>query len=142
MSSGKLFHHKIKFKHLNQQSKISELIDDIYKHHSIYLNHKNVSKAQIIQMVEKLREKSGQSAEGKKKKEEGKNAELENDSDMEYNIKNEDLNSLTIEEVKAKKKEMDKFFDKNNIKAGDQDFQYDVRKDFSNDGNAEWDDDF
>ena len=114
MSSGKLYHHKIKFKSLNQQSKISELIDDIYKHHSTYLNHKKVSKAQIIQMVEKLREKTSLSAEEKKKKE-GKNEEFGNDSDIEYNIKNEDLNSLTVEEVQKKKKEMDKFFDKNNI---------------------------
>ena len=35
---------------------------------------------------------------------------------------------------------MDKFFDKNNIKKTDKNFQYDIRKDFPNDGNPEWDD--
>ena len=36
---------------------------------------------------------------------------------------------------------MDKFYDKNNNKVGDKNFQYDIRKDFVNDGNAEWDED-
>ena len=35
---------------------------------------------------------------------------------------------------------MDKFYEKHNIKVGDKNFQYDIRKDFSNDGNPEWDD--
>ena len=37
---------------------------------------------------------------------------------------------------------MEKFYKKNNIKEGDENFQYDVRKDFDHDEYAaEWDDD-
>lgn len=32
-STGKLYHHKIKFIQLSAQSKISDLIDDIYRKH-------------------------------------------------------------------------------------------------------------
>ena len=59
-----------------------------------------------------------------------------------YNFdENEDLNKLTKEELDEKKKHMDEFYNKNNIKFGDEGYEYDIRKDFSNDGYAEWDDD-
>ena len=56
-SSGKLYHHKIKSNKFFNNSKISDIIDDIYKNHNIYLNHDKINKALIIQLVEKLREK-------------------------------------------------------------------------------------
>ena len=41
-----------------------------------------------------------------------------------------------------KKNEMNKYFDKNNIKVGDPGYQYDVRKDFNHEEYAaEWDED-
>ena len=133
-SSGKLYHHKIKLqKLLSLKSKISEIIEEIYKNHNIYLNHNKVSKAQIIQLVEKLKEKYVLN--------ENKN-DLNRKNSLKYDIgTNENFNGLSIEELNAKKAYMDKFYDKNNIKVGDKNFQYDIRKDFVNDGNAEWDED-
>ena len=133
-SSGKLYHHKIKLqKLLSLKSKISEIIEEIYKNHNIYLNHNKVSKAQIIQLVEKLKEKYVLN--------ENKN-DLNKKNSLKYDIGiNDNFNGLSIEELNAKKAYMDKFYDKNNIKVGDKNFQYDIRKDFVNDGNAEWDED-
>jgi hypothetical protein len=133
-SSGKLYHHKLKLqKLLSLKSKISEIIEEIYKNHNIYLNHNKVSKAQIIQLVEKLKEKYVLN--------ENKN-DLNRKNSLKYDIGiNDNFNGLSIEELNAKKAYMDKFYDKNNIKVGDKNFQYDIRKDFVNDGNAEWDED-
>ena len=132
LSNNKLYHHKIKLHKFSSDAKISEIIDDMYKRHNVYLNHKRVNKAQIIQLVEKLREKL-------KKENEEKN---KNDVKIVYNIKNENLNKLNKEELDQKKKEMDIFYEQNNIKKTDKNFQYDVRKDFNNnEGLADWDDD-
>ena len=129
LSNNKLYHHKIKLHKFSSNTKISEIIDDMYKRH---LNHKKVNKAQIIQLVEKLREKLKNENEEKNK----------NDVKIVYNIKNENLNKLSKEELDQKKKEMDVFYEQNNIKKTDKNFQYDVRKDFNNnEGLADWDDD-
>ena len=79
------------------KSKISDLIEDIYKHNSTYLNHKKVKKTEIIQMVQKLIDKQTNN-------EEKKNMEEDDKDDEEYNIKNEDLNGLPLDVIKAKKK--------------------------------------
>ena len=132
ISNNKLYHHKIKLHKFSSNTKISEIIDDMYKRHNVYLNHKKVNKAQIIQLVEKLREKLKNENEEKNK----------NDVKIVYNIKNENLNKLNKEELDQKKKEMDVFYEQNNIKKTDKNFQYDVRKDFNNnEGLADWDDD-
>ena len=132
LSNNKLYHHKIKLHKFSSDAKISEIIDDMYKRHNVYLNHKRVNKAQIIQLVEKLREKLKNENEEKNK----------NDVKLVYNIKNENLNKLNKEELDQKKKEMDIFYEQNNIKKTDKNFQYDVRKDFNNnEGLADWDDD-
>ena len=132
LSNNKLYHHKIKLHKFSSDIKISEIIDDMYKRHNVYLNHKKVNKAQIIQLVEKLREKLKNENEEKNK----------NDVKIVYNIKNENLNKLNKEELDQKKKEMDIFYEQNNIKKTDKNFQYDVRKDFNNnEGLADWDDD-
>ena len=133
-SSGKLYHHKIKLQQLlTLKTKISEIIEEIYKNHNIYLNHHKVSKAQIIQLVEKLREKYISN---------NNKDDLNRKNSLKYDIgTNDNFNGLSIEELNAKKAYMDKFYDKNNIKVGDKNFQYDIRKDFVNDGNAEWDED-
>ena len=131
LSNNKLYHHKIKLHKFSSDAKISEIIDDMYKRHNVYLNHKRVNKAQIIQLVEKLREKLKNENEEKNK----------NDVKLVYNIKNENLNKLNKEELDQKKKEMDVFYEQNNIKKTDKNFQYDVRKDFNNnEGLADWDD--
>jgi len=55
-------------------------------------------------------------------------------------IIDEDLNKVSEDELIAKKKEMDILFMKNQIKPGDPNYQYDVHKSFSMDGDADWDD--
>ena len=63
--------------------------------------------------------------------------DYKNDFDLDEN-----LNLLSKEELDKKKKKMDEYYEQNNIKVGDKNFQYDVRKDFNNDEcPAEWDDD-
>ena len=94
LSNNKLYHHKIKLHKFSSDIKISEIIDDMYKRHNVYLNHKKVNKAQIIQLVEKLREKLKNENEEKNK----------NDVKIVYNIKNENLNKLNKEELDQKKK--------------------------------------
>ena len=138
-SSGKLYHHKINCYKYTQKSKISEIVDEIYKNHNSYLNHKRINKAQIIQLVEKLRTRYQENR--KKNKEESKNNFDEEEYDYKSN-ENEDLNKVSKEELDKKKKQMDKVYEKNKIEYGDEKFQYDVRKDFNNDQYAaEWDDD-
>ena len=54
----------------------------------------------------------------------------------------EDLNKLDDSALNRKKAEMDVEFEKNNIKKGDANFQYDIRKEFDHEQYAaEWDDD-
>lgn len=101
------------------------------KKHKSYLNHKRISKAQIIQLVEKLRERRRIFEESKK-----------SNKSNEYNNIEEDLNIVSKEELDMKKKEMDKIYEKNKIEYGDKNFQYDIRKDFNNNQYAaEWDED-
>ena len=57
-------------------------------------------------------------------------------------FEDEDLNKLDDSALKKKKAEMDVEFEKNNIKKGDANFQYDIRKEFDHEQYAaEWDDD-
>lgn len=138
-STGKLYHHKIKFNQLSAQSKISDLIDDIYRKHSSYLNHKRVNRAQIIQLIEKLREKYLRIS---KENEMVVKAENDINKNEKYDFdQNEDFNKLAKEELDLKKEKMNIFYEKNSIKVGDDNFQYDIRKDFNNEGFAEWDND-
>lgn len=139
-SSGKLYHHKIKSNKFFNNSKISDIIDDIYKNHNIYLNHDKINKALIIQLVEKLREKITLMKEEEEKKIIDDNFK-ENKNILNYDIDtNENLNVLSTEELNLRKKYMDKFYDKNYIKVGDKNFIYDIRKDFTNEGDSSWDD--
>ena len=57
-------------------------------------------------------------------------------------FEDEDLNKLDDSALNRKKAEMDVEFEKNNIKKGDANFQYDIRKEFDHEQYAaEWDDD-
>ena len=85
--------------------------------------------------------------EPEKKDEKKKNKmddELEEEEE-EYGFdefEDEDLNKLNDSELNKKKAEMDIEFEKNNIKKGDANFQYDIRKEFDHEQYAaEWDDD-
>ena len=77
------------------------------------------------------------------KKKEKNDPELEEEEE-EYGFdefEDEDLNKLNDSQLKKKKAEMDVEFEKNNIKKGDANFQYDIRKEFDHEQYAaEWDD--
>ena len=77
------------------------------------------------------------------KKIDKKDDELEEEEE-EYGFdefEDEDLNKLNDSALKKKKAEMDIEFEKNNIKKGDANFQYDIRKEFDHEQYAaEWDD--
>ena len=140
-SKNKLYHHKIKIKNLTKETKISDIVDEIYKRHGPYLNNKKVNKVKIIQLIEKLREKYFAQKESDEKVINEKPKKTINDYKKDFDL-DENLNALSKEELDKKKKKMDVYYEQNNIKVGDKNFQYDVRKDFDNkEGPAEWDDD-
>ena len=140
-SKNKLYHHKIKIKNLSKEIKISDIVDEIYKKHGAYLNNKSVNKVKIIQLIEKLRQKYLEQNEyDEKAKSEKKTKKTVNDYKREINLE-ENLNLLSKEELDKKKKKMDEYYEQNNIKVGDKNFQYDVRKDFDvGVYPADWDD--
>ena len=90
---------------------------------------------------EKKKEKE-KTKEPEKKIEKKDNEELEEEEE-EYgfdDFEDEDLNKLNDSELKKKKAEMDIGFEKNNIKKGDANFKYDIRKEFDHEQYAaEWD---
>ena len=140
-SKNKLYHHKIKIKDLTRETKISDIVDEIYKKHGPYLNNKKVNKVKIIQLIEKLREKYFAQKESDEKIDNEKPKKTINDYKKDFDL-DENLNALSKEELDKKKKKMDEYYEQNNIKVGDKNFKYDdVRKDFD-DGQypAEWDD--
>jgi hypothetical protein len=54
-SLNKLYHHKIKLPKLKYESKIEEIVKEIYEKHSLYLNSSKVNKGQIVNLVDKLK---------------------------------------------------------------------------------------
>ena len=140
-SKNKLYHHKIKIKNLTKETKISDIVDEIYKRHGPYLNNKKVNKVKIIQLIEKLREKYFAQKESDEKVINEKPKKTINDYKKDFDL-DENLNALSKEELDKKKKKMDEYYEQNNIKVGDKNFVYDIRKDFYDDKlPAEWDDD-
>ena len=140
-SKNKLYHHKIKIKNLTKETKISDIVDEIYKRHGPYLNNKKVNKVKIIQLIEKLREKYFAQKESDEKVINEKPKKTINDYKNDFDL-DENLNALSKEELDKKKKKMDEYYEQNNIKVGDKNFVYDIRKDFYDDKlPAEWDDD-
>ena len=139
-SKNKLYHHKIKIKNLAKETKISDIVDEIYKKHGPYLNNKKVNKVKIIQLIEKLREKYFAQKESDEKVNNEKPKKTINDYKNDFDL-DENLNALSKEELDKKKKKMDKYYEQNNIKVGDKNFKYDIRKDFDDKQfPAEWDD--
>ena len=104
------------------------------------MNNKKVNKVKIIQLIEKLREKYFAQKESDEKVNDEKPKKTINDYKKDFDL-DENLNALSKEELDKKKKKMDEYYEQNNIKVGDKNFKYDVRKDFD-DGQypAEWDD--
>lgn len=93
---------------------------------------------------EKPKEKPKEPEVKKEKKKEDDELEEEEDEYGGFDDvdEDEDLNKLDDSALNRKKKEMDIVYEKNNIKVGDEDFKYDVRKEFDHEKYAaEWDDD-
>jgi hypothetical protein len=92
---------------------------------------------------EKKKEKEKEPEKKIEKKLEKKNNEELEEEEEEYGFdefEDEDLNKLNDSELKKKKAEMDIGFEKNNIKKGDANFKYDIRKEFDHEQYAaEWD---
>ena len=92
---------------------------------------------------EKKKEKEKEPEKKIEKKLEKKDNEELEEEEEEYGFdefEDEDLNKLNDSELKKKKAEMDIGFEKNNIKKGDANFKYDIRKEFDHEQYAaEWD---
>ena len=92
---------------------------------------------------EKKKEKEKEPVKKIEKKLEKKDNEELEEEEEEYGFdefEDEDLNKLNDSELKKKKAEMDIGFEKNNIKKGDANFKYDIRKEFDHEQYAaEWD---
>ena len=92
---------------------------------------------------EKKKEKEKEKQKEPEKKIEKKDNEELEEEEEEYGFdefEDEDLNKLNDSELKKKKAEMDIGFEKNNIKKGDANFKYDIRKEFDHEQYAaEWD---
>ena len=97
------------------------------------------------EIKEENKEENNKEKEEKKEENKEEKKKEEDDDEDEYNFdefNDEDLNKLSDEELNEKKNEMNKYFDKNNIKVGDPGYQYDIRKDFNHEEYAaEWDED-
>jgi len=170
-STGKLYHHKMRIHKLKKDKPTADIMKELYDKHNQYLDKKKVNPKQIEKLIEKVKanfidkrktnnnnknvidekkdvnaavveEKKISVEKKKEKKEDDELTEEEeeyNDFDEDFE---EDLNKLDTSTLNKKKIEMDVEFEKNNIKKGDVDFQYDVRKDFNHEEYAaEWDDD-
>ena len=92
---------------------------------------------------EKKKEKEKEKPKEPGKKIEKKDNEELEEEEEEYGFnefEDEDFNKLNDSEQKKKKAEMDIGFEKNNIKKGDANFKYDIRKEFDHEQYAaEWD---
>jgi centrosomal protein CEP19 len=105
-STGKLYHHRMRLRHLTAASDVMQQLEYLKKRHALYLNTTRLDDEQIMTLIGKLK------------------ASL-NAADDEI-----DLNKLSPEEVLKHKQKMDIEFNKRSIKPGDLGFQYDLRKDF------------
>jgi len=50
-STGKLYHHKMRLNKLTKESKLEELMREIYEKHSAYLDNKKVNPQQMISKI-------------------------------------------------------------------------------------------
>ena len=167
-SSGKLYHHKMRLHKFTKEKNTNEVLKELIDRHTLYLSKNKINTNQLIKLIEKLKANLKTKSKQKDDKENSKEQELkqptekvekveekkeepkeekkeEEEEEEEYNFdefNDEDLNKLDDDTLNEKKLQMDKFYEKNSVKVGDENFQYDVRKDFNHDDYAaEWDDD-
>lgn len=167
-SSGKLYHHKMRLHKFTKEKNTNEVLKELIDRHTLYLSKNKINTNQLIKLIEKLKANLKTKSKQKDDKENSKEQELkqptekvekveekkeepkeekkeEEEEEEEYNFdefNDEDLNKLDDDALNEKKLQMDKLYEKNSVKVGDENFQYDVRKDFNHDDYAaEWDDD-
>jgi hypothetical protein len=161
-STGKLYHHKIRLGKFKPETNLQEVVKEVYEKHYMYLDNKKVNPAQIVRLIEKLKDKrkasSANSHEEKSrelKEKENINAknikedkesstkqspatnkvdinELDDEEEEEdyykfFDYENEDLNKLDTSELKKRKDQMEKLYEKNAVLPGDDKFVFDVR---------------
>ena len=54
-STGKLYHHKMKLRHLKAESDVDEMMDYLEKRHPLYFISKRISKTQVRDLVRRLK---------------------------------------------------------------------------------------
>eukprot|EP00359_Climacostomum_virens_P010186 CAMPEP_0204914426 /NCGR_PEP_ID=MMETSP1397-20131031/12279_1 /ASSEMBLY_ACC=CAM_ASM_000891 /TAXON_ID=49980 /ORGANISM="Climacostomum Climacostomum virens, Strain Stock W-24" /LENGTH=174 /DNA_ID=CAMNT_0052085993 /DNA_START=3 /DNA_END=527 /DNA_ORIENTATION=- len=118
-STGKLYHHKMRLRHLTATTDVRQQLDYLKRRHALYLNTSRIEDEQLLSLISKLRESL-----------------IEDEEEDSV-----DLNKLTPEEVLKYKQKMDVEFNKKVRKPGDEGFQYDVRKEFAPVASSAWDDD-
>eukprot|EP00826_Nyctotherus_ovalis_P041110 TRINITY_DN4106_c0_g3_i1.p1 TRINITY_DN4106_c0_g3~~TRINITY_DN4106_c0_g3_i1.p1 ORF type:complete len:239 (-),score=67.18 TRINITY_DN4106_c0_g3_i1:82-798(-) len=125
-SSGKLFHHKMRLRNLKADSDIEETVGAVMKKHSVYLQSKRITKAQLTELVRKLLSKF-----------KAKQPQL-----AEFDYNKVDLNKLNNAELDAHKKKMDEAYYKNYRDPKAEDFIYDIEQEFPNGEQVDnsWDD--
>jgi hypothetical protein len=120
-STGKLYHHRMRLRHLTADSDARQQLEYLKRRHTLYLNTSRIEDEQLLGLIEKLRESL-----------------IEDEESEEDEV---DLNKLSPEEVLLYKQQMDVEFNKRATKPGDPGFKYDVRKDFAPVQGSAWDDD-
>lgn len=129
-SSGKLYHHKIKIK--KTDTSLQEIVKEIYDNHYPYLDNKKINPTQVVRLVERLlhsktNEIVKQNEEKKQDKVEINELDEEEDYYKFFDYDNEDLNKLNEEELKKRKDQMEKLYEKNAVTPNDDNFVFDVR---------------
>jgi centrosomal protein CEP19 len=130
-STGKLYHHKIKIK--KSEAPLQEIVKEIYEKHYPYLDNKKINPTQVVRLLEKLlnsKNNETQKSKEEKKQEKVDINELEDEDDDYYKFfdyENEDLNKLNDEELKKRKDQMEKLYEKNKVNPGDENYVFDVR---------------
>lgn len=161
-STGKLYHHKIRLGKFKPETNLQEVVKEIYEKHYMYLDNKKVNPAQIVRLIEKLKDKRKASGANSYNSYDDKSREKENlkidpknipddkessqkqttspnkvdineldDEEEDYykffDYENEDLNKLDTSELKKRKDQMEKLYEKNAVLPGDEKFVFDVR---------------
>ncbi|XP_033637942.1 centrosomal protein of 19 kDa-like [Asterias rubens] len=124
-STGKVRQRSMPLRNFTKRSGVDRFVNELKTNprHKKYLE--NVSAAQIAKLLKIIKERqSGLSMEASVDK---VKKELSVDPE-------EDLNKLDDDALEQKKHIMDKTFEKNRKKPGDEDFQYDIDVDFGDGG--------
>lgn len=136
-STGKLHKRSMPIRRLKKDSSIPDVVADLKESssHGKYLE--NISHKQLENLLTMIQDKMNGNDPIQLKDSTLQLKSSPNNSDQE-----EDLNKLDDYELDKRKAEMDKDFEKNRIKPGDEDFVYDKEVEF-NEGKMEsgWDDD-